>query len=203
MPEKNDERQILLTLARRLPKKLLQELLPREEPDEVRQLLARLAGESSVAVQPKPEQKTLFKAGAAQQTNKACTLYTDGAARGNPGEAGAGAVLVGPDGDELGVRSLYLGQCTNNVAEYQALIAGLELADRSGCRVLKICLDSELIVRQIQGAYKVKNAHLKPLYEKVRSSLAKLEKWEIRHVPREENARADALANQGIDDKEQ
>ena len=120
-----------------------------------------------------------------------------------PGEAGAGAVLISPDGAELGSRSLYLGQCTNNVAEYYALLAGLELAEKHGCQRLRICLDSELIVRQVQGAYKVKNVHLKPLFEQVKTHLAGLASWEIRHVPRSENVRADELANRGIDEREQ
>lgn len=199
MPEQSEDRHILLTLAKRLPEKVLLELIPDVEPKTVRQLLSRLAGEPSFAEQP--EQHPLFSSSPFPQNDTPCTLFTDGAARGNPGEAGAGAVLIGSDGNELGSRSLYLGECTNNVAEYQALIAGLELAEQSGCRVLEIRLDSELIVRQIKGEYKVKNAHLKPLFQKVCSYLAKLENWDIGHVPREENSRADELANKGIDNK--
>lgn len=199
MPEKT-EREILLTLARHLPEKVLQDLLPGTEPKVVREVLAQLAGENSFP-EP-PMQQPLFPNGSFSQNEKACVLYTDGAARGNPGEAGAGVVLVGPSGVELGTRALYLGQCTNNVAEYHALIAGLELAVQSGCREVQICLDSELIVRQIQGSYKVKSAQLKPLFAKVKSHLATLEKWDVRHIPRGENARADELANRGIDDRE-
>lgn len=199
MPKQKADREILLTLAERLPEKMLQELLPETEPKVVRQLLVQLAGENLVLEQP--QQQTLFSGSSISQIDKACMLYTDGAARGNPGEAGAGAVLIGPDGTELGTRSLYLGQCTNNVAEYSALIAGLELAERNGCGKLQICLDSELIVRQVQGSYKVKNTQLKPLFEKVKDHLAKIEKWDIRHIPRKENARADELANIGIDNK--
>lgn len=200
MPDKRADREILLVLAEHLPEKVLHELLPGKEPKAIRELLARLAGEESYTEQP--QQQTLFsKSLFSQASSSACILYTDGAARGNPGEAGAGAVLVDNDGTELGSRALYLGQCTNNVAEYKALIVGLELAEQTGCRELKICLDSELIVRQVQGSYKVKNAQLKPLFEKVKSHLAKLEKWSIQHIPRKENSRADELANSGIDDK--
>ena len=134
-----------------------------------------------IFISQQPEQHPLFSSSPFPQNDTPCTLFTDGAARGNPGEAGAGAVLIGSDGNELGSRSLYLGECTNNVAEYQALIAGLELAEQSGCRVLEIRLDSELIVQQIKGEYKVKNAHLKPLFQKVCSYLAKLENWDIGH----------------------
>ena len=193
------EREILLILAQNLPENVLLDLLPETDPKAVRHLLAQLAGENTLPEQP--QQKTLFSRGSFSQAISACILYTDGAARGNPGEAGAGVVLIGPDGEELGTRSLYLGQCTNNVAEYHALIAGLELAVQSGCRELQIRLDSELIVRQIQGLYKVKNAQLKPLFEKVKNHLASIEKWDIRHIPRGENTRADELANRGIDDK--
>lgn len=201
MPEQGSDREILRVLAERLPEKVLLELLPQIAPGAVRQLLANLA-----AVAPAtgfPRQRTISPGAPLPQADIACTLYTDGASRGNPGEAGAGAVLLGSDGTEMGNRSFYLGQCTNNAAEYHALIAGLELAEQYGCRVLRVCLDSELIVRQIQGSYKVKNAQLKPLVDRVNSQLAKFEKWDIFHVPREENARADELANKGIDDREQ
>lgn len=201
MPEQESDREVLQILAERLPEKVLLELLPAVEPERVRQLLAGLAAVAPAA--GFPQQQTIFPGRDLLPADSACTLYTDGASRGNPGEAGAGAVLFGPDGAELAVCSLYLGQCTNNVAEYNALVAGLELAEQYGCRVVRICLDSELIVRQIQGSYKVKNAQLKVLVDRVGSQLAKLEKWDIRHVPREENIRADALANQGIDNREQ
>lgn len=200
MPESPENREILLTLAQQLPEKVLRTVLPNVEPANVRQLLVRLAGNKSS--EKKPAQQSLFPESAPRQ-NEFCHLYTDGAARGNPGEAGAGAVLISPAGAELGTRSLYLGQCTNNVAEYYALLAGLELAEKHGCQRLKIYLDSELIVRQIQGTYKVKNVHLKPLFEQVTTRLAGLDTWKISHVPRSKNARADELANRGIDEKEQ
>ncbi|MCL7487182.1 MAG: ribonuclease HI family protein [Desulfobulbaceae bacterium] len=199
MPEQKKDREILQILAQRLPEKVLQELLPSVEPEAVRRLLGRLAAAAPSGGYPL--QQTLFRGTESAQPDTACSLYTDGAARGNPGEAGAGAVLIAADGAELGVRSLYLGQSTNNAAEYQALIAGLELAAQFDCRALHIFLDSELIVRQIEGSYKVKNEQLKPLFDRVKSQLAQLDKWDIRHIPRQENARADELANRGIDDR--
>ncbi len=130
-----------------------------------------------------------------------CRLHTDGAARGNPGEAGAGIVLYDADGRELAGRCWYLGRCTNNVAEYRALILGLETARETGCGELRIFLDSELVVRQIQGSYRVRSADLKPLHARAMKLLAEFRRWSIRHVARSENRRADELANQGIDGK--
>lgn len=130
-----------------------------------------------------------------------CRLFTDGASRGNPGHAGAGAVLLGADGEELAARAEYLGVCTNNVAEYRALLLGLDEALARGCQQLAISLDSELIVRQIQGKYKVKNETLLPLYAQVQQRLARLRNWSINHVLRAQNSRADQLANQGIDSR--
>jgi ribonuclease HI len=131
------------------------------------------------------------------------TLFTDGASRGNPGPAGAGAVLLDAEGRELAARSLWLGHCTNNVAEYRALLLGLQAALEQGCGRLAIRLDSELIVRQLQGRYQVKNEALKPLFTEVKSLLARLEGWSVAHVPRAQNKRADELANRGIDEEKQ
>ncbi|MCW5201091.1 ribonuclease HI family protein [Desulfobulbus sp. F4] len=128
------------------------------------------------------------------------TLFTDGASRGNPGQAGAGAVLFDAEGRELAARSLCLGHCTNNVAEYRALLLGLQSALEQGCSRLEIRLDSELIVRQIQGRYQVKHETLKPLFAEVKTLLARFDGWAIIHVPRAQNKRADELANQGIDE---
>ncbi|MCW5205886.1 ribonuclease HI family protein [Desulfobulbus sp. F5] len=127
-------------------------------------------------------------------------LFTDGASRGNPGKAGAGAVLLDSEGRELAARSLYLGECTNNAAEYRALLLGLHTALELDCIRLEIYLDSELIVRQIQGRYKVKHETLKPLFDEVKVLLAQIKSWSIAHVPREQNKRADQLANRGIDE---
>ncbi|GAB4333918.1 MAG: hypothetical protein Kow0089_02870 [Desulfobulbaceae bacterium] len=199
MPEsKQGRREILLTLASRLPEKVLQELLPGVDPRQVRDLLVSLAGETPVGKGPR--QQTLLDTIPPSESIVSCLLYTDGASRGNPGQAGAGAVLLDQDGTEIGSLALYLGECTNNVAEYRALLAGLDLAAKSGCRRISVRLDSELVVRQLQGIYKVKNSGLQPLFEEVRKRLAGFEQWDVRHVRREENARADRLANQGIDE---
>ncbi|PIE55984.1 MAG: ribonuclease H [Desulfobulbus propionicus] len=132
-----------------------------------------------------------------------CRLYTDGASRGNPGEAGAGIVLQNDKGEELLTRSAYLGQMTNNAAEYHALILGLDTALELGCTEIAIFLDSELIVRQIQGDYKVKHQTLQPLFSRVRERLPRFTHWQIQHIPRTQNSRADKMANQGIDSRQQ
>jgi len=128
-------------------------------------------------------------------------LYCDGAARGNPGPAAAGYVLIDLQGRELFAHGDVLGdRITNNVAEYTALVRGLDLALRSGVRRLGVRMDSELVVRQVRGEYKVRHPGLKPLFARVCALLAGLEQFHIEHVPRAENARADALANAALDD---
>lgn len=127
------------------------------------------------------------------------TLYSDGAARGNPGPAGAGAVLIDAQGREVARLRQYLGETTNNVAEYQALLMGLEAALARGITRLGVRLDSELIVRQLQGAYRVKAPHLKPLFQQARELLSRFQAVDIAHVPRAQNRVADQLANEAID----
>jgi len=127
------------------------------------------------------------------------TLQADGGARGNPGPAGAGAVLYDASGEEVAALSRYLGVATNNEAEYQGLLMGLTEARRLGASQLTIKLDSELIVRQIQGRYKVKAPGLKPLFAQAQRLLQSFAQVSISHVPRAQNARADQLANQAMD----
>jgi len=189
------ERQVLLTLAERLDGDRLNRWFPDMGAARVRAVLRRLAGEETGSPAPADPPD----AGKAAGNGEEYHLYCDGASRGNPGEAGAGFVLLDAGGNELLTGSHYLGRCTNNIAEYRALIAGLEEAARLGCRTLRIFLDSQLIVRQLQGSYRVKNANLKPLYGRVRELLEGFDRWRIGHVPRAENRRADELANRGID----
>ena len=125
-------------------------------------------------------------------------LYTDGAARGNPGPAGLGVVVADSDGKTLAEVATYLGKATNNQAEYQALIAGLEKALALGATAVAIRSDSELMVRQLNGAYKVRNEGIKPLYAKAVGLLSRFAQYTIDHIPRELNSRADALANRAI-----
>ena len=125
--------------------------------------------------------------------------YTDGASRGNPGAASYGAVVLDAAGGELRAIAAPIGVATNNVAEYRGAIAAVEAALELGASALELRMDSQLIVRQLEGRYRVKNAGLKPLFEKLRGLLDQLDEVAIRHVPREENRRADALANAALD----
>lgn len=128
--------------------------------------------------------------------------HIDGASRGNPGPAAYGVVLQTEDGQTLKALSKNLGQATNNVAEYHALLAALEFALEHHVPRLKVFSDSELLVRQVQGYYKVRSADLKPLHERARNAIARLEAFSIQHVPRAENREADRLANQALDGAE-
>lgn len=123
----------------------------------------------------------------------------DGAARGNPGEAGCGAVICDASGQVVKELRLYLGKATNNVAEYKALLMGIEGVLEIEVKKLRIQSDSELLVRQLNGFYRVKDEKLKPLYAKAVELLRQLECYRIIHVKREHNKPADRLANQAID----
>lgn len=125
------------------------------------------------------------------------TLNVDGASKGNPGHAGIGVRLA--SGDEVILEHCeYIGKATNNAAEYLALIKGLELACENKIDALSVISDSELIVRQMNGQYKVKNEALRPLYLKAQDYAKGFQSFSIRHVPRSENKDADRLANEGI-----
>ena len=126
-------------------------------------------------------------------------VHVDGGARGNPGPAAIAAVLTGADGTVLDERSEVIGRATNNVAEYRALLMGIERADALGARDLELVGDSELIVRQVRGEYRVKDAGLRELHAKVTAALAGFDHWSIRNVPRDENAHADRLVNEALD----
>lgn len=124
------------------------------------------------------------------------TGFVDGGARGNPGPAGAGAVLTGEQPFEL---SKYLGETTNNVAEYTALILLLQKSLELGYDELDVFADSELMVRQINGQYKVKDEKLKKLFVQAKADIIKLKKFSLSHIPRAENKTADRLVNEAID----
>jgi ribonuclease HI len=128
-------------------------------------------------------------------------LFTDGAARGNPGPAGAGAVIVNPNGHIVAKVGKFLGESTNNVAEYMGLILGLKRAKAMGIRELEVLADSELLVRQLHGDYAVKAEHLKPLHAEASELLKAFPGAIIRHIPREENSAADAMSNRAIDER--
>ena len=126
-------------------------------------------------------------------------VNVDGGARGNPGPAAIAAVVATPDGEVLEQDSEAIGTATNNVAEYRALLLGIERARALGAREVELVGDSELIVRQVRGDYRVKDAALRDLHALVVKALDGFERWSIRHVRREENARADCLVNEVLD----
>ena len=126
-------------------------------------------------------------------------VNVDGGARGNPGQAAIAAVVADADGRAVAERGERNGVATNNVAEYRALLLGIELASELGADEGELVGDSELVVKQVRGEYRVKDANLKPLHAEVRSALAGFERWSIRHVRRELNAAADALVNATLD----
>jgi ribonuclease HI len=126
-------------------------------------------------------------------------VHVDGGARGNPGPAAIGVVLSAPDGttvDELGER---IGVATNNVAEYRALLRGVQQASELGARTIELINDSELVAKQLTGAYEVKHPAMQPLHAEAIAALKGFDSWRIRSVPRAENARADALVNEALD----
>jgi ribonuclease HI len=127
------------------------------------------------------------------------TANIDGAARGNPGPAAYGLVLKRPDGTPLDSLGKYIGRTTNNVAEYYALIAALDYAGANEIKRLRVLSDSQLIVNQMKGLYKVKHPELRPLHERAKKTAATLEFFTIQYVPREENRGADAAANAALD----
>jgi ribonuclease HI len=126
-------------------------------------------------------------------------LHVDGGSRGNPGPAAIGVVVSAPDGEVLEELAQPIGVATNNVAEYRAVLRGLELAAALGAREVEIVNDSELIARQLTGAYKVKHPSMKPLYLEALAALRGFDRWQIRTVRREQNAHADELVNAALD----
>ncbi len=129
-------------------------------------------------------------------------LWTDGASRGNPGPAGIGAILKSPEGEVLFTGSEYIGHTTNNVAEYKAVLLGLTGALGQGIQRLEVRADSELLIKQLRGEYRVKSPGLKPLYDEARKLIGRFARVDLAHVRRELNIEADRLANQGIDSAE-
>jgi probable phosphoglycerate mutase len=127
------------------------------------------------------------------------SAYIDGASRGNPGPASYAVVVHGPGGETLHEIGKYIGRVTNNIAEYYGLIAALDYATTHGIQNLRVRSDSELLVRQMQGRYKVKSADLRPLHERASKSARALQSFRIEHVMREQNGDADRLANAALD----
>ena len=126
-------------------------------------------------------------------------IHVDGGSRGNPGPAAGAAIVSSPDGELLDQAAELLGVATNNVAEYRGLLLGLQRARELGATEVELINDSELIARQLTGAYKVKHPDMRPLHSQAVAALGAFERWSIRSVPREQNAQADALVNAALD----
>ena len=131
-------------------------------------------------------------------TVKKVVIYTDGASSGNPGPAAIGATIKDGQGNLIATISRPIGKTTNNQAEYRAVIAALEKAIEIGATHVELKADSELVVKQIKGRYRVKKATLRPLYQKVVQLIGSLEAFAITHIPREQNREADRLANKAL-----
>jgi ribonuclease HI len=148
---------------------------------------------------PRPTAPGLFSQSSAASSSGWITAHCDGGARGNPGPAGYGAEVTDDQGNVVAELSEFLGVRTNNYAEYSGLLASLQYAIDNKVPRLKVISDSELMVKQIQGKYKVNSPDLKPLWQEARNRIAKLEGFEIAHALRHKNKAADALANQAMD----
>lgn len=199
---------VLDVLRRKLPDEVLQDCFQNFTPIQVRNILqdaVKILAPQKEKAPESPSQTKLWnskeKTWQGKLAGTVLHLFTDGASRGNPGEAGAGIAILDEEGNELVGTGQYLGKCTNNEAEYRALLYGLAKSSEFGRGEIKVHLDSELIVKQIRGEYKVKHPNLKPLYQEAVQILSGFASYRITHVRRENNVRADQLANQAIDNK--
>jgi ribonuclease HI len=126
-------------------------------------------------------------------------IYTDGASRGNPGPAGIGILIIDENGKDIKRISEYIGNTTNNIAEYRALLRALEECEKKKIKTARFFADSQLLVNQVNKRYKVANEGLKPLYVKLMGKFMNFKDWSIKYIPREENRIADSLANDALD----
>ena len=170
------------------------ERVPREENKDADRLANRAMNAAALGAGEEPVESPK-----AAGPSKRARLHADGGARGNPGPAGIGVVLTDERGEVIGEVAQGIGQETNNVAEYGAVIRGLELALDAGVTDLDVSMDSELVVNQVQGMWKIKNDRLRGLAVNAQKLMNRFASVTIRHVPREQNAGADRLANQGMD----
>ncbi|MBI5588408.1 MAG: ribonuclease HI family protein [Deltaproteobacteria bacterium] len=156
-------------------------------------------------VKKRPSHRDLFEGVASKKPHprhrEVYTINVDGASRGNPGEAGAGAVIKDPGGHIVKKLKKYLGRTTNNVAEYNAILIALESARDLGLNSIRILADSELMVKQLNGVYKVKSEDLRPLYDRAVDLIKGFKECKISHVYREDNSMADSMANEAIDSR--
>jgi ribonuclease HI len=191
MPQ-NKDAEILRFIAREEPLSATLRAFPgmrRERLGKLLERVAMLSEEHPTAVKEQPPSWTRLR------------VYSDGAARGNPGPAGAGAVLVDPSGQVVDRLGKFLGVQTNNFAEYMGLILGLKRARELGVQEVEVFADSELMIRQLGGRYQVKSTSLRPLYEEALRILNDFSRVKLVHVPRDMNASADEMSNRAIDER--
>jgi ribonuclease HI len=188
---------VLELLGKRLPAELLQP----EFPDLTREDFTRLFQTLAKHIRHCQEWSEIFISGQEDRNNQAlsASLYCDGASRGNPGPSGAGVSILDQHNRQILELSRFFENATNNEAEYQALITGLKAAEELGIERLQIFSDSELVVKQVLGEYKVRNPRLLPLFREVMAILQQFDDYAIVHVGREFNKQADRLANDAID----
>jgi ribonuclease HI len=184
--------EILRHIAREERLKSTLKAFPGLTRERLTELLERVA--SGAALSSSPERSS------ARETARV-RVYSDGAARGNPGLAGAGAVLVDTAGQVVDRLGKFLGTQTNNFAEYTGLLLGLRRARELGVQEVEVFADSELMIRQLNGRYQVKSASLRPLYEEALGLLGEFSRVKLVHVPREMNAAADEMSNRAIDER--
>ena len=190
-----DEKELLRAIYQAIDWGKLYEVAPRAERETVDRFFSRLREmlDRSPRASDTPEDDKKV-----QGDYEELVLRTDGGSRGNPGPAAVGVVLEDTAGEEVLAWGDYIGKATSNVAEYSALIAGLEKALEMDVKRIQVYADSQLLTRQINGRYRVKSSRLQPLYAKARKLLDKLEKWDVQHVPRNQNKRADGLAGEAL-----
>jgi len=151
------------------------------------------------SILPSPKSPSTPQRASLETGSTSVVLYTDGACRGNPGPSSAGWVIEAPHGEVLTQAGVFLGTGTNNEAEYSAAILGLEDAFQRGAKTVVLRADSELMIKQLKGTYRVKNERLKPLFNKLRSIIAKFDSVSLEHVKRHLNQAADRQANLALD----
>jgi ribonuclease HI len=186
--------QLLLAIAEHETLEKARAALPGLTPEAAKKLLRGAARQLQ-------QEKLPFAEAKAPAAGRLIRVYSDGAARGNPGPAGAGAVLTDSAGNVIARLGRYLGKQTNNVAEYEGLLLGLKHARELGYREVEVRADSQLLIRQLKGEYAVRHAGLKPLHAEALRLLRNFDRFDLEHVPREENALADEMSNRAIDEE--
>lgn len=190
-----DDSDLLQAIYRSIDWPALYEEAPDADREDVDLLFRHLRELLQESPRPKPSRETTSEKDTSEMDIDTAVLHTDGASRGNPGPGGAGIALYTAGGDEFFAEGQYLGKVTNNQAEYMAVEYGLKKALEMGVSRVTLRSDSQLLVRQLNGRYRVKSDRLRPLYENVTELLNRFEDWTAEAVPREQNKRADEVAS--------